>query len=163
MTHRSSVQGEPGDWDWELVRTTCWREATRVLGRGATAEDVAQEAVIKAWRHRASCRSPDRPLPWVAAIARREALRAVAAPRCEPLDRVPEPRAPATGAPIEVVLDVRSALAELSESDRRLILARYWQDLTHQEAANALGMPDGTAKVRLHRIRSRLRPALCEP
>ena len=52
------------------------------------------------------------------------------------------------------------ALAELSEPDRRLLLARYWQDLTHQEAADLLGMPDGTAKVRLPRIRSRLRPAL---
>ena len=40
------------------------------------------------------------------------------------------------------------------------LLARYWQDLTHQEAADLLGMPDGTAKVRLPRIRSRLRPAL---
>jgi RNA polymerase sigma-70 factor, ECF subfamily len=160
MTHRSSVQGEPGDWDWETMRTTCWREARRILGSCATAEDVAQEAVIKAWRHRASCRSPERPVPWVAAIARREALRAVAAPRCERLDRAPEPRTPGPEPSIELALDVRRALAELSEPDRRLLLARYWQDLTQQEAANLLGMPDGTAKVRLHRIRSRLRPAL---
>jgi RNA polymerase sigma-70 factor, ECF subfamily len=160
MTHRSSVQGEPGDWDWETMRTTCWREARRIVGSGALAEDVAQEAVIKAWRHRASCRSPEHPLPWVAAIARREALRAVAAPRCEPLDGALEPRAPAPEPSIDLALDVRRALAGLSEPDRRLLLARYWQDLTQQEAANLLGMPDGTAKVRLHRIRSRLRPAL---
>jgi RNA polymerase sigma-70 factor (ECF subfamily) len=153
------VQGEPGDWDWEAVRTACWREAKRVLGTTALAEDVAQEAVIKAWRHRASCRSPERPAPWVAAIARREALRAVAAPRCEPLDSAPEPRAPPEPC-IDLILDVRRALAELPECDRALLLARYWQDLTQQEVAFALGMPDGTAKVRLHRIRSRLRPAL---
>jgi RNA polymerase sigma-70 factor (ECF subfamily) len=142
------------------MRTTCWREARRIVGSGALAEDVAQEAVIKAWRHRASCRSPERPLPWVAAIARREALRAVAAPRCEPLDTASDPRTPAPDPLIDLAVDVRRALADLSEPDRRLLLARYWQDLTQQEAADLLGMPDGTAKVRLHRLRSRLRPAL---
>jgi RNA polymerase sigma-70 factor (ECF subfamily) len=163
MTHRSSGQGEPGDWDWDVLRTTCWREAKRVLGSVASAEDVAQEAAIKAWRHRASCRRPERPLPWVAAIAHREALRAIAAPRCEPLDRAPEALVGAPEPSLDLVLDVRRACAELPEPDRRLLLARYWQDLTHQEAAELLGMPDGTAKVRLHRIRSRLRPALREP
>jgi RNA polymerase sigma-70 factor (ECF subfamily) len=131
-----------------------------VLGACATAEDVAQDAVIKAWRHRASCRSPERPLAWVAAIARREALRAVAAPRCDPLERAPEPSSPGLALSIDLILDVRRAVGELPESDRRLIIARYWQDLTQEEAASSLGLPDGTAKVRLHRIRTRLRPAL---
>jgi RNA polymerase sigma-70 factor, ECF subfamily len=160
MTHRSSVHGEPGDWDWETIRVACWREARRIVRSGALAEDIAQEAVIKAWRHRASCRSPERPLPWVAAIARREALRAVATRQSEPLDAAPDPRTPAPAPSIDLAVDVRRALAELPERDRLLLLARYWQDLTQQEAADLLGMPGGTAKVRLHRIRSRLRPAL---
>src|SRR6266511_1043297 len=104
MTRRPSAKGESSEWDWEMVRITCWREARRVLGSNAMAEDVAQEAVIKAWRHRASCRSPERPLPWVAAIAHREALRALGAPRCEPLDLVPEPRTPAPGPSIDLIL-----------------------------------------------------------
>lgn len=62
-----------------------------------------------------------------------------------------------------LVVDVSRALAELPEGDRRLLLARYWADLTHHEVANLLGMPDGTAKVRLHRLRARLRPTLREP
>src|SRR5690242_9660887 len=107
MTHRSSLRDEPGDWDWAAVRATCWREARRVLGASAAAEDVAQDAVLKAWRQRASCRSPEHPLAWVAAIARREALRAVAAPRCEPLERAPEPSSPGPDPAIDLILDVR--------------------------------------------------------
>ena len=69
----------------------------------------------------------------------------------------------AADAAVALAVDVRRALAELSYSDRVLLLARYWGDLSHQEAANLLGMPDGTAKVRLHRLRARLRPTLREP
>jgi DNA-directed RNA polymerase specialized sigma24 family protein len=35
--------------------------------------------------------------------------------------------------------------------------------MTQNEVANLLEMPDGTAKVRLHRLRARLRPTLREP
>ena len=61
-----------------------------------------------------------------------------------------------------LAVDVRGALAALPEDDRRLLLARYWADMTQSEVANLLGMPDGTAKVRLHRLRAppRLRPTL---
>ncbi len=69
---------------------------------------------------------------------------------------------PAADAHVVLAIDVRRALAELSEGDRRLLLARYWADMTQREVADLLGMPDGTAKVRLHRLRARLRPTLLE-
>ena len=69
---------------------------------------------------------------------------------------------PAADAHVALAIDVRRALAELSEGDRRLLLARYWADMTQREVADLLGMPDGTAKVRLHRLRARLRPTLLE-
>ena len=74
-----------------------------------------------------------------------------------------EPVVAATDAAVALVVDVRRALAKLSESDRQLLLARYWGDLSQHEVASLLGLPDGTAKVRLHRLRARLRAALCEP
>ena len=162
MTRRGSGGVEPWGWDWESARKICWEEARRVLGPSAAADDAAQEAAIKAWRHHASCRTPENPRPWLAAIARREALRLRGPPRAESLETAPEPYAPAT-ADVALVIDVQRALAELPEADRRLLVARYWADLTHHEVANLLGMPDGTAKVRLHRLRARLRPTLREP
>jgi RNA polymerase sigma-70 factor (ECF subfamily) len=163
MTHRGSRGEEPEGWDWGCVRTTCWEEARRVLGPSAAADDAAQEAAIKAWRHHASCRTPEHPRPWLAAIARREALRLRGPPHTESLETAAEPYAPATDARAALVVDVRRAVAELSEGDRRLLLARYWADLSQPDVANLLGMPAGTAKVRLHRLRASLRPTLREP
>jgi RNA polymerase sigma-70 factor, ECF subfamily len=162
MTRRGSGGVEPRGWDWESARKICWEEARRVLGPSAAADDAAQEAAIKAWRHHASCRTPENPRPWLAAIARREALRLRGPPRAESLETAAEPYAPPT-ADVALVVDVRRALADLPEADRRLLVARYWADLTQHEVANLLGMPDGTAKVRLHRLRARLRPTLREP
>lgn len=163
MTQRGSRGAEPGGWDWEWVRKTCWEEARRILGPSAAADDAAQEAAIKAWRHHASCRTPEHPRPWLAAIARREAFRLRGPPQAQSLETAAEPWSPATDAHVALAVDVRRALAELSEGDRRLLLARYWADMTQTEVANLLGMPDGTAKVRLHRLRARLRPTLREP
>src|SRR5947207_1070509 len=73
MTHTSRAAA----WDWAALHSHCLRSAQRVLGAQPAAEDAAQEASLKAWRHRAQCRTPERPEPWVAAIARREALRAL--------------------------------------------------------------------------------------
>ena len=47
------------------------------------------------------------------------------------LETAAEPSAPAADAYVALAVDVRRALAELSEGDRRLLLARYWADMTH--------------------------------
>jgi RNA polymerase sigma-70 factor (ECF subfamily) len=57
-------------------------------------------------------------------------------------------------------VDVRRALERLSAADRRLLWLRYGLDLTQPEIAEALNIAEGTAKVRLHRLRSALRSAL---
>jgi RNA polymerase sigma-70 factor (ECF subfamily) len=59
-------------------------------------------------------------------------------------------------------LSVDDALALLTSDEQALITARYVDDLTQPATAELLGMPEGTAKVRLHRIRVRLRAVLEE-
>ena len=151
-------------WDWHQVVAWCHNEARRTIGRSPVAEDAAQEAALRAWRRRRQCRTPADARPWVAAIARREALRAVArSPAEEPLDApgVPEAAAGRSEAPgAEAAWDVRSAVSRLDPESRRLVLLRYWMDLTQEEAARLLGIPEGTAKVRLHRVRHTLREDL---
>lgn len=150
------------EWDWDAVTRLCLRVATRVLGPGSAAEDAAQEAAFQAWRHCADCRSPEAPLPWIAAIAQREALRQRRGPPAlgldEETDAVVAPHEPQT----LLQLDVRRALAQLSEQERALVLARYWTDLTQEQVAAVLQIPVGTVKVRLHRVRARLRPILLD-
>ena len=144
------------------MRTKCWEEARRILGPSAAADDAAQEAAIKAWRHQASCRTPEHPQAWVAAIARREAFRLRGPPRAQSLETAAEPSRP-RGRRARGPCGRRAPSARrASEGDRQLLLARYWADMTQSEVADLLGMPDGTAKVRLHRLRARLRPTLLE-
>jgi RNA polymerase sigma-70 factor, ECF subfamily len=159
MTHSFRVSARSEVWDWAAVHAQCLRSAQRVLGALPAAEDAAQEASLKAWRHRAQCRTPERPEPWVAAIARREALRALPGPD-QPL--VEERHAVDPGHERLAIrrVDVGRAVGRLNADDRRLVLARYWGDCTQEQAAALLGMPETRAKVRLHRARARLRETL---
>ena len=161
MTCRPLVAG-PAGWDWLRLRALCLREAQRVLGRGAAAEDAAQEAVIRAWRQRARCLTPDRPEPWITTIARREALRIAALPRETPIEEDHHQAARPHEADVEARVDLRRAMLGLSPDDRKLLIARYWRDLTQDHAAVVLNLPAGTVKVRLHRLRIRLREVLAE-
>jgi RNA polymerase sigma-70 factor (ECF subfamily) len=53
--------------------------------------------------------------------------------------------------------DLHEALEHLSERERRLLEMRYQEDLTQGAIARRLGIPEGTVKVRLHRVREKLR------
>jgi RNA polymerase sigma-70 factor (ECF subfamily) len=55
---------------------------------------------------------------------------------------------------------LRAALAGLPEADRELLLLLGWEGLTLPEAATALGITPGAARVRLHRARKRAHKAL---
>jgi RNA polymerase sigma-70 factor (ECF subfamily) len=134
---------------------------------GATreqAEDAAQNAVLRAWRHRRRVREGSDPLPWVHAIARNELLRlwTRAHARSELSTAEPDVSA-ADGDSIEGLadlLDLRAALLQLDAQERMLIGLRYGRDLTQREVAEILGLPEGTAKVRLHRARHKIRAIL---
>lgn len=94
----------------------------------------------------------------MAAIARREAVRRLGARGAPPVEeKVSERGALDAGldlAPLR--LDIRAALAELNAEDRRLLALRYEADLTQPALAELLAVPEGTVKVRLHRLRRKL-------
>ena len=152
--------------DWDGARRRCLREAQRMLRSPAEAEDAVQEAFLRAWRHSSSCRTPDKPLPWLLQITRREALRTLSH---SPLRRGAwEATGPERGYDDPLVettperLDLLSALGQLTPDDRRLLELRYEEDMTQSTLAERLGIPEGTVKVRLHRLRARMRLALEE-
>lgn len=53
-----------------------------------------------------------------------------------------------------------AALAELRSRDREILLLHAWAELSDSEIADALSLPPGTVKSRLHRMRERLRNRL---
>jgi RNA polymerase sigma-70 factor (ECF subfamily) len=140
----------------------------RVLRDPEAADEAAQEAMTRAWRQRGSCQSPSAPGPWVAQIARNEALRLwQREQRIHARAGALEEQEAAGGEPLEDQLirrvSVMQALATLTAEERRLVTLRYESDLAHPAIARMLGVPEGTVKVRLHRIRKRLRTLIPEP
>src|SRR5215208_7005932 len=150
------------DWDWSGVRTQCLREAEGVLGASGPAEDAAQEAAVRAWRRRDTCLTPDRPEPWVATIARNEALRLAGPPRTDRLEEVAEPAEDSHEDDVLGQTDIERAIAGLSGLDRQLVRGRYWDDLDYRQLARLLQISEGTARVRLHRALARMRRQLVE-
>lgn len=154
----------PHGCDWADARRRCLREARRFGLAAAEAEDVVQEALLRAWRHRERHGDPDAPIAWVLTITRNEALRRH---RRDPRRRevgwdqtAGDPGAHAGIEEIAARVDVRRVVSALPAEDRRLLYLRYEKDLTQPEVARAMRMPEGTAKVRLHRLRNHLRSRL---
>jgi RNA polymerase sigma-70 factor, ECF subfamily len=145
------------------MRRFCFAHALRVVGCPDTAEEAAQEAIVRAWRHRESCRQPERPLGWLRRIAQNEAVRVACRRPDELLTGDPLPasngRTDDSGA-LEDRLLFNGILGTLSRADQELALLRYYEDLTCAKLADHLGLSEATVKVRLHRLRKRLRQRL---
>jgi RNA polymerase sigma-70 factor (ECF subfamily) len=156
----------------ELVRRhaeIAFRTAFLITGSAADAEEVAQDAFVKA--HRALGRfRPGAPFrPWLLKIVANEARnRRRAVGRREELVLRAGRESPSGGAapPPERALlaaEERSvllaALESLDERDRLVIACRYLLDLSEAETAATLGCRRGTVKSRLSRALERLRAA----
>jgi len=169
MKNRSTLNRDHGwdSWDWNALSDSCLREARRVLRSEQDAQEAAQDALLRAWRGRSRQRGHGAETWWVRQIARNEALRQLArqarrrdlyteAP-VELLDGVP---ADQDVSQLAEMIDLREAIAGLAPRDALLLRLRYEGDLTQPRLARLAGMPEGTVKIRLHRIRGRLRERL---
>jgi RNA polymerase sigma-70 factor, ECF subfamily len=167
------VGGRPpalgGEWNWDLMRAAATREARRFFMTAHDVDEVVQEALVRAWRRRASCQGADR-MPWMRQITRNEALRLLDRRRRraehELLDDetllagIADDDAAEAQDGLLLRMQVQEAVRRLSVADRQLLALRYERDLSQPEVARMLGIPEGTVKIRLHRLRGRLRKAL---
>jgi RNA polymerase sigma-70 factor, ECF subfamily len=159
MTRATLQKVSSTSWDWGEMRRFCFDQALLVTGNREAAEEAAQEAILRAWRHRERCRQPDKPLGWLRRIARNEALRVAGMRPKEVLAAEPFPYETPhhTDEALEDRLLVGDVLASLSEADQELARLRYYDDLTCATLADHFGLSEATVKVRLHRLRRRLR------
>jgi RNA polymerase sigma-70 factor (ECF subfamily) len=151
--------GDDAGWEWDEARRLCVRYAYRYSKNPSEAEDIAQEALLRAWRRRSTLRDAGSRRGWLAVIVRNEAFRQHARRRPDPVATLEAEH----GADDERVLktveraDIHAAISRLDERDRQLVRLRYDEDLTQTAIAHRLGVPEGTVKVRLHRVRAKLR------
>ena len=142
--------------------------ALRVVRRHDVANDVAQEAFLRAHQALQSF-DLERPFgPWICRIAANLAVNHVRSPRAREVG-LPEGHAetPASAAsPLEGVLDqearavLDTALATLSSEQRAVFVLRVYEEQSYKEIAEGLGLSMGTVMSRLSRAREKLREAL---
>jgi RNA polymerase sigma-70 factor (ECF subfamily) len=143
--------------------------ARRIVRRHEVADEVAQEAFLRAYRALASF-DLSRPFgPWIRRIARNLALNQVRSPasREAPLpETATPPVAPREDDPLQEALEheasavLERALRDLPAEQRAVFALRVFDDLSYREIAQALHIQQGTVMSRLARARERLRVAL---
>ena len=139
-----------------------FRVARGVMHNTADAEEVAQEAFLKAYRNVARLREPKSFRAWVVRIAfrmaldraraaRRQRARETAWARTKP-DSTPEDAA----AESEMRRRVRAALDELPEKFRLVLILTAIEGHSLEDVAEMLDVPEGTVKSRTHFGRRKL-------
>ena len=135
----------------------------------ASAEDIVQETFIRAWRHLPQLSAGDFPVrPWLVRVARNLLIDADRAARSRPVTvpaRAAEEGRDDTG--LNRVLDqqiVADALHQLSPAHRTVLVETFYRGRPLAKVARQLGIPDSTARSRLHYALRALRRQLerCE-
>jgi len=159
-----------GELVWRY-RDTVYTLAVRLVGPDL-ASDVAQEALIRAWRAMPRFRGEAALGTWLHRItvntawtmrkraARHETQQLDEAVFDNAIDQSTGPEK--AGEMIEVREGLRNAIAQLSPGQRAVLVLRDVYGWSHAEVARELGITHTTAKVRLHRARKRVRALLEE-
>jgi RNA polymerase sigma factor (sigma-70 family) len=134
-------------------------------GDAALADDLAQETFVLAWRNLRRFRFEARFSTWIYRIAF-NAWQSEARKKREVLLEIDDDALPAGSDAFDELPDIASridlerAMAGLSDGERAAITACYYADLSHEEAAAALGIPLGTVKTHVLRAKAKLKARL---
>jgi RNA polymerase sigma-70 factor, ECF subfamily len=161
------------DFDREIIRyrSELVGAATRLTGSRVEAEDLAQEAILRAWTFWDRFEPGTNGRAWMHRILfntfvngyrrkRRERVilgivRAVEGDRGAHV-----PAVPASGESSGIGDEVRAALDALPEDFRRVVVLVDLEDRSYRDAAHAIGCPIGTVMSRLHRARRAMKTRL---
>jgi len=152
-----------------------YRRAHRYLGNAHDAEDAVQDALLSAYQHLDQFQGSARMATWLTSIVTNSALTKLRRRPRQPHSSLDEPWGEdqnlrladrlADGRPSPEEDCVKSELrghlmrivGELSPTLQAAIQLRDFDGLTTSEAAEKLGVPEGTVKARVSRARSRLK------
>jgi RNA polymerase sigma-70 factor (ECF subfamily) len=150
-----------------------YRTARSIVRDDAEAEDVMQDAYVRAYSHLNEFEGRARFATWLTRIAVHEALaRLRRRRRLQPLDvetqetesmstsQRSSPEQSASDSEIRAVLE--KAIDGLSDEFRAVFVLRAVEGLSGSETAECLGIPEETVKTRLFRARARLQEAVLE-
>lgn len=149
-----------------------YRAARAILRDDSEAEDVMQDAYVRAYEHLRDFEGRARFSTWLTRIAVHEALARVRRQkRYETLDPHAEESSMTegkTGDPEQETSDVEmravleKAMTRLPDEFRAVFVLRAVEGMSGAEVAECLGIPEDTVKTRLHRARAKLQDMLVE-
>ena len=126
----------------------------------AIAEDVVQEALLRAWKSLDALRETDAAKPWLLTIVRRENARYFERKRLETVDvddLAPSQELLLAEEPDEQLAEMREALFELEDDYREPLVLQVLMGYSTNEIAELMGLKQGAVLTRLHRARLKLK------
>jgi RNA polymerase sigma-70 factor (ECF subfamily) len=156
----------------ELYQTSVFNVCYRMLGERTEAEDLTQEAFLRAYR-RLELYDANRPFgPWIRKIATNICLNQLKWQTNKSMIAYEEEHTSSEASNLiktesivhqnELIDSIRMALLELPFHYRVAIELRHFQDMSYEEMASYLGLPLNTVKSHLYRARNRLTKLLKE-
>jgi len=137
-----------------------------VGGHGSRAEDLTQEAFVRAWQALPAFRFESAFSTWLHRLAVNTALMELRTRRSRPLEDGDEEVVAQLGSPdsaghlTALSLDLERAVATLPPRARAVLVLYDVEGWKHEEIAAELGMAIGSSKAQLHRARGLLRARL---
>ena len=147
----------------EELRPDLYRFAFWLARDRAVAEDVVQEALLRAWASRGSLTETGAAKPWLLTIVRREHARLYERKRHDTVsvdELVESESAELAAAADQETTDVRRAIFALEDDYREPLVLQVLMGLSTQEIAGQLGLTQAAVLTRLFRARHKLRRAL---
>lgn len=132
-----------------------YRFALSIVRQPHLAEDVLQETMIVVWKRAKTFKGNSKLSTWILGIARNLAFNVLRKEKRG--ERLPEEKAmsdPSKQA--EMSVHVERALGKLSDVHREVVHLVYYEEMNLREAAEVLGIPEGTVKSRMHNARKAL-------
>jgi len=146
-----------GVYHQDMYRYAAWLSRDKAI-----AEDVVQEALLRAWKSLDALRDKGAAKQWLLTIVRRENARYFERRRLETVDidnLTPSQEALLAEAPDEQLDELREAIYELEDDYREPLVLQVLMGYSTNDIAEQMGLKQGAVLTRLHRARLKLREA----
>ena len=160
VLRRQRFDQHVGVYHQDMYRYAAWLSRDKAI-----AEDVVQEALLRAWKSLDALRDEASAKQWLLTIVRRENARYFERKRLETVDidnLSATQEALLAGSPNEELHDLRAAIFGLEDDYREPLVLQVLMGYSTNEIAEMMGLKQGAVLTRLHRARHKLKDSVAK-